>query len=205
MSCRDCVARRGGRTSRSVRPEGCCFAAKPARPANLTHAGAGARFFAPAMRNMRDREVSVSRMAEFIDVLCCNRHEWESLEDREQVAWLVSILAVTDGPNGCVVRFTTPEGEPERVSLPSFPRTHPPRDTNRAGETFAATLLTTLLDGGWSPRPGVAEPELVKRAALRASASAALVLDRAGFGFPSDQEIDEALRNGRVGAIEGGE
>jgi ribokinase len=162
----------------------------------LRKPGAAVRVFAPAMRNMLDRDVPLSRFARSIDVLACNRHEWESLADREEVAWRVSILAITDGPRGSVVRFTTPTGEVGCVEVPAFPRSRPPRDTNRAGESYAATLLTALLDGGW--QPGIAEPALVRTAAGRASAAAALVLDRADFGFPTPDEIDDALRAGRV-------
>jgi ribokinase len=158
--------------------------------------GADVRFFAPTARNLRDRGFPVSRFAEAIDVLSCNRREWESLADREEVAWRVSILAVTDGPHGSRVRFTTPAGEPGLVTVPALPRSEPPRDTNRAGEAYAATLLTTLLDGGWSP--GVADEALVAHAAGRAAAAAALVLDRLDFGFPAAGEIDAALRAGRV-------
>jgi sugar/nucleoside kinase (ribokinase family) len=153
--------------------------------------------FAPALRNMLDHEPPVSRFAEAIDILTCNRGEWESLPDREQVAWQVSILVITDGPHGATLRFTTPEGEAGRLEIPAFPRTHPPRDTNRAGEAFAATLLSTLLEAGWTP--GTTPPDLAQRAAERAAAAAALVLDRTDFGFPTPGEIDEALRVGRVG------
>jgi ribokinase len=158
--------------------------------------GAAVRFFAPAMRNMGDRDFPVSRFAEAVDVLSCNRREWETLADREEVAWRVSILAITDGPRGSCVRFTTPSGEPGMVTVPAFPRDEPPRDTNRAGEAYAATLLTTLLDGGWSP--GVVEEPLVRHAAERAAAAAALVLDRLDFGFPDPRAIDAALRAGRI-------
>ncbi len=48
--------------------------------------GARVRLFAPAMRNVLDRVYPVSRFAASIDVLCCNRIEWETLEDREEVA-----------------------------------------------------------------------------------------------------------------------
>ena len=161
--------------------------------------GARVRMFAPAMRNMTDREDSVGRFASAIDVLCGNRREWESLEGREQVAWQVSILAITDGPAGAVIRFTRPDGEVGRLEVPAFPRTEPLRDTNRAGEAFASALVASLLDGGWSP--GVAEPGLIRRAAARASAAAALVLDRKRFGFPTADEIDAALRLGRVEAV----
>ena len=160
--------------------------------------GARVRLFAPAMRNMTDRDEPVARFAGHIDILCCNRHEWARLEDREEVAWQVSLLAVTHGPAGSVVRFTTPQGEAGRLELPAFPRRQPPRDTNRAGEAYAATLVSMLLDHGWTP--GVSDPALVRRAAQRASAAAALVLDRPVFGFPTAAEVDAALRAGCVGA-----
>ncbi len=152
--------------------------------------------FAPALRNMLDRDPPISAFAESIDLLTCNRGEWEALDDREQVAWQVSMLVVTDGPQGATLRFTTPEGEAGRLTIPAFPRSRPPLDTNRAGEAFAATLLTTLLEAGWTP--GATPPDLVRTAAERAAAAAALVLDRTDFGFPSGGEINAALRAGRV-------
>jgi ribokinase len=162
----------------------------------LQQPGAKVRFFAPAMRNMRDRDHPLSRFAGAIDILSCNRREWESLADREEVARQVSILAITDGPRGSCVRFTTPAGEAGMVTVAALPRAEPPRDTNRAGEAYAATLLKTLLDGGWSP--GAADEALVRHAAERAAAAAALVLDRLEFGFPTSEEIDAALQAGRV-------
>ena len=114
------------------------------------------------------------------------------------MAWRVSILVVTEGPAGSSVRFTTPQGEPGIVRLPAFPRTHPPRDTNRAGESFAACLVKTLLSEGWIPASAVADESLMRYAMLRASAAAALVLDRVEFGFPDDEEIEAALRDGKV-------
>lgn len=162
----------------------------------LAAPGARIRMFAPAMRNMIDVDPPVSRFAEAIDIFSCNRSEWESLPDREQVAWQVSILSITDGAHGALVRFTTPTGEPGLVEVPAFPRARPPRDTNRAGEAYASTLVQTLLDAGWSGP--TAEPSLVERAAQRASVAAALVLDRADFGFATHTQIDEALHIGRV-------
>jgi ribokinase len=164
----------------------------------LSAPGAAVRFFAPTMGNMLDCNVSVARFASSIDILSCNRTEWETLHDREEVAWRVSILVVTDGPAGSMVRFTTPTGEAGRVQIPSFPRERPPRDTNRAGEAYAATFITTLLDQGWHAASGVVEEALIRLAAERASAAAALELDQVHFGFPSSGEIDAALRAGRV-------
>jgi sugar/nucleoside kinase (ribokinase family) len=160
--------------------------------------GARVRLFAPGMRNMLDRTCPVSTFASAIDVLCCNRMEWETLEDREEAGWLVSILVVTDGSQGNSVRFTTPSGDPALLRVPAFPRDHPPRDTNRAGEAYAATLIDSLLEEGWNSATGVVEEPVIRAAANRASAAAALVLDRVGFGFPSVREIDKALEVGRI-------
>jgi ribokinase len=150
------------------------------------------------MRNMVDRDHPVSRFAGSIDVISCNRQEWEALEDREEVAWRVSVLVITDGPNGASARFTKPDGDTGAVQVPAFPRDRPPRDTNRAGEAFAATLVSDLLAGGWNPGSGVVDEPLVRRAMLRASASAALVLDLIEFAFPAAEEIAAAVQAGRV-------
>ena len=131
-------------------------------------------------------------------MLCCNRVEWEALDDRELVGWQLSILVVTDGPRGSMVRYTSPTGDAGLLQIDAFPRNHPPRDTNRAGEAFGATFIASLLDANWDARTGVVEPELIKTAAARASAAAALVLDRVEFGFPSAAQVDEALIAGCV-------
>jgi len=164
----------------------------------LSASGASVRLFAPAMRNVLDRDCLVASFAASIDILCCNRREWEALGDQPEIAWVVSILAVTDGPSGSMVRFTTPSGEPGRLQVPAFSRQRPPRDTNRAGEAYAATLVTTLLDNGWNASGAVVEERLIRLAAKRASAAAALELDLIEFGFPSPGQIDEALRTGCV-------
>jgi ribokinase len=147
---------------------------------------------------MLDRDCPVSSFAGAIDILCCNRHEWALLEDREEVAWRVSILVVTDGPSGSSARFTTPSGELGRIRIPAFPRDRPPRDTNRAGEAFAANFASTLLADGWEAPAAVVEEFLVHKALLRGSAAAALVLDREQFGFPGVEEIETALAAGRA-------
>ena len=66
------------------------------------------------------------------------------------------------------------------------------------GHLRNATFIALLLDANWDVRTGVVEPELIKTAAARASAAAALVLDRVEFGFPSTAQVDEALYAGRV-------
>ena len=147
---------------------------------------------------MRDREYLLSSFAGSIDLLCCNRQEWETLDEREEVAWRVSLLVVTDGPSGSLARFTTPQGEPGTVHVPAFPRDRPPRDTNRAGEAFGAAFIDTLLSQGWQSTSGVVATDLVRLAMIRSSAAAALVLDRTDFGFPAAEDLESALRAGRV-------
>src|SRR5690606_20717079 len=105
-----------------------------------------------------------------------NRHEWDALADREAVAGTIPVVSVTDGPLGAVVRFRDPSDSAVEHREPAFPRCRPPVDTNRAGECFAATLVSALLDAGW--RPGPVDADLIRRAARRASAASALVLDR---------------------------
>lgn len=161
--------------------------------------GARLRVFAPAMRNMVDREPSVLEMAAHVDILCCNRLEWESLEDREEVAARLSILVVTEGASGSFARYTEPWGETRRLRIPAFPRARLPRDTNRAGEAFASSLIATLAELGWEPSTGVVDDVAMKTAMTRASAAAALVLDLEEFGFPTAEEIDQAIRRGGVG------
>jgi len=172
----------------------------------LRAGGAAVRMFAPARRNVADRDDPVIGFADRIDILCCNRGEWKAMADREAVADRVSLLAVTDGPAGSVVRFREAAGGrlSGEINVPAFPRSRPPKDTNRAGEAYAATLVRALLDAGWVPGP--TDAGLVAGAAGRAAAAAALVLDRPGFGFPTADEVDAALRAGRVGgpSVEGG-
>ncbi len=164
----------------------------------LSASGARARLFAPAMRNVLDRSCFIGSFASAIDILCCNRREWETLLDQREIAWVVSILVITDGSAGSLVRFTTPSGDPGRLQIPAFPRERPPRDTNRAGEAYAATLVAMLLDHGWDAATGVVDEGLIRLATERTSAAAALELDLVEFGFPDAEQIDAALRAGRV-------
>jgi sugar/nucleoside kinase (ribokinase family) len=160
--------------------------------------GARTRFLAPAMRNMTDRDHPLGRFAACVDILSCNRSEWAALEGPDLVAERVAIVAVTDGSRGIDLRYTTPAGEVGNLHMPAFPRAHPPRDTNRAGEAFGSTLVSALLAGGWDGMTRVVSESLIRSAAARAAAAAALVLDRLDFGFPGPEEIDAALRVGRV-------
>jgi ribokinase len=155
------------------------------------------RVFAPTLKNMTDTDPPLSAFADRVDLLCCNRQEWEALADRDAVARIIPILSITDGPIGGVVRSRAPSGSVREHFEPAFPRDHPPRDTNRAGEAYASTLLTTLLDAGWQGGP--VEPDVIEHAARRASAAAGLVIGHEDFRFPTAAEIDDAVRIGRIG------
>jgi ribokinase len=198
--CHDALARdnllRGGVDPCDLR----VVAALPNRLAEplLAAGGAVTRFFAPAIRNMTDRDHPLRRLADRVDVLCCNRTEWQAFDHRQDVASRVPILAVTDGPRGIDVRFTNLEGDVTERHVAAFARARPPRDTNRAGEAFASTFVANLLDHGWDGRLRVVGEDLVVRAAERGAAAAALVLDRLEFGFPRPEEIDAALDEGLV-------
>ncbi len=183
-----------------VRPSGLrVVSALPNRLAGplLREPGAGARVFAPSLRNMVDREAPMLEFAESIDVLCCNRAEWEALGDRERVGRRVRVLSVTDGPHGSYLRVRDAGGHVKEVRIRSYPRACPPRDTNRAGEAYAAELLRSLLGAGWEPGGALSRAALVA-CATKASAAAALTLDLERFGFPSASAMGEALSSGEV-------
>lgn len=152
------------------------------------------RMFAPAMRNMSDRSSPV-RVWDSLDLLFCNRDEWLAAGEPSELYRRCALVAITDGPRGASVWFN--HGN-DFETIAAFPRLSPPTDTNRAGEAFASTLVTTLLDSGWSNRQDRIAPEHLRVALLRASAAAALVIDRPRFGFASRQEVDKALAAGRV-------
>ena len=124
---RGCHARARTRIARRARQA----AVRPSRRGVASQPGGGtcashARRWSPVVRtgdaqHARSR-CSVSSFAASIDILCCNRIEWETLEDREEVAWQLSILVVTDGPKGSTVRFTTPS---RRCRDPPYPSISP--------------------------------------------------------------------------------
>ena len=155
------------------------------------------RAFFPNVRNMLDRADPLAGYADRFHFLSCNRGEWNDLGDQASALDPVPIVAITDGPRGAEVRFLDAEGSRDQVVVPAFPRTVPIVDTNRAGEAFAANLLTTLVEAGWTPGPTSAD--LIRRAAWRGSAASALVLGRSDFGFPTRDEVDRAVAVGRVG------
>lgn len=166
-------------------------------PAAFGHPGASRlRAFFPNARNMLDRVDLVAAFAGSIDFLSCNRGEWDDLGSQTAAVDRVPIVAITAGPRGAAVRFFDQAGQRCQLETPAWPRSGPIVDTNRAGEAFAATMLATLAAADWTAGPVAAD--LVRMAARRGSAAAALVIGRGDFGFPSPAEIDRAVASGRA-------
>ena len=164
--------------------------------ASLIAVPARVRVFAATLRNMTDTTVPVSQFAEHINFLCCNRQEWEAMADQEAVVDRIPLISITDGPAGGLVRYRDSSGTAKQHHEPAFPRDRPPRDTNRAGECYASTLISTLLDQDWSPGP--VRDDLIQTACRRAAAAAALVIDNERFGFPTPEQISQAIARGRI-------
>ena len=158
------------------------------------------RAFAPSLRNMLDRDPPVSAFADSIDILCCNRGEWEALADREQVAWQ---RLDPRRHRRARSRGNAPLHDPRGRSRPPGPNPRlPPVPAPLATPTGPAKpspppCWRPCCDHGWAPGPSP-HPDLARLAAERASVAAALVLDRVDFGFPRAVQIDEAIRAGRV-------
>lgn len=162
----------------------------------LESRAARVKVLAPAIRNVRDSEPRFSALAGRVDVLCLNRGEWLACPDRDVIAETLALLVVTDGPQGARIRFRVPEDGIVEIHVPAFSRERPPADTNRAGETFASSLLHGLWHGGW--RGGETSRSLLESVAQRASVASSLQLDLPRFAFPDDHAIDRAVRHGRV-------
>ena len=158
------------------------------------HPSGTLRAFFPAARNMLDQEYPLSDLANDFALMSCNRGEWDLGTDLNQLEHVVDLIAITDGSRGATLRFRAENGSRQQIEVPAFPRVGPIVDTNRAGEAFASTLLRTLVAANWEP--GRTTPDLARHAIVRASAAAALVLARSDFGFPTADEIDQAVARG---------
>lgn len=156
------------------------------------------RVFAPAMRNMLAIADPVVSFTSDIDLLTCNRQEWETLnpQDRAHMSENVGIICVTNGDRGANIQTAWTTDSPP-LHVPAFPRLRPIVDTNRAGEAFGATLVQALLEAGWR-RGQPVDLERIAACGRRAAAAATLVLDLDRFGFPESATIDRALCDGRL-------
>jgi len=132
---------------------------------------------APALRNVCDRSVLLAGLAVQIDYLALNALEWAQLYGAEEMRKQVPVITVTEGARGSRILL----GERE-IHIPAVPVAGP-IDSNRAGETYAATFFRVLLTA--CPEfPRCITADAAERAGRLAADQAAKQLTLREFGFP---------------------
>ncbi|MHB0939545.1 MAG: carbohydrate kinase family protein [Armatimonadota bacterium] len=134
---------------------------------------------APALRNVCDRSVPLAGLAAMIDYLTLNALEWAQLDGAEEMRKHVPVITVTEGARGSRILL----GEHE-IHIPAVPF-EGPSDTNRAGETYAATFFRVLL-AACPEFPRRIIMEAMEHAGQLAAAQAAKQLAMREFGFPRE-------------------
>lgn len=135
---------------------------------------------APALRNVCDRSVPLADLAAQIDYLALNALEWAQLDSAEEMRRQVPVITVTEGARGSRVLL----GERE-IRIPAVPF-EGPADTNRAGETYAATFFRTLL-AACPEFPRGITVETAEHAGRLAAVQAAKQLAMREFRFPREE------------------
>jgi len=136
---------------------------------------------APALRNVADRTTPLVRLAPYVHYLTMNALEWAHVPEREAIRQVVPLVTITDGARGSTMLLG-----PVDVPIPAVP-VDGPTETNRAGETYGATVFRALR--AWCPDfPRGMTPALVERAGRLAAQQAARQLALRGFGFPPAEE-----------------
>ena len=136
---------------------------------------------APALRNVCDRDVPLASLATKIDYLTLNALEWAQLDGAAEMRRQVPVITVTEGAQGSRVLL----GERE-IHIPAVPFTGP-ADTNRAGETYAATFFRDLL-AACPEFPRGMTADAAEHAGRLAAMQAAKQLAMREFGIPSLEE-----------------
>jgi hypothetical protein len=152
----------------------CCGAPNALVAALRAHRPGVPVLCAPAMRNVSDPDVPLASL-DGISVLTLNALEWAHLADRDALRARVPVIAVTDGPRGSTLYV-----DGAAIAIPAEPRTTP-ANTNRAGETYGATLFSVLRRLCPDFRVSRAAAAFAGRLAAR---QAARQLDITGFAFP---------------------
>jgi ribokinase len=141
--------------------------------------------YAPSMRNIDESVVPLAALTPYIHYLAMNALEWANLADQQSCLQTIPLISVTDGARGSRVYV-----HGRVIDIPAV--AHPaPRDTNRAGETYASTLFKALLAVYPDfPHAEIAE-DVARWAATAASRQAARQLDITTFDFPADTWLQE--------------
>ncbi len=140
---------------------------------------------APAMRNVVDTTVPLAALATGIHYLTLNMLEWTHSPDRDRLRAVIPLISVTDGPRGSYLYCRD-----EEFFIPALP--HPgPTNTNRAGETYGATVFRTVLR--LAPdfhRDGHVPTAVARQAGAYAARQAWKQLEFTDFAFPLADETD---------------
>jgi len=136
---------------------------------------------APALRNVCDRSVPLARLAAKIGYLTLNALEWSQMDGAEEMRRQVPVITVTEGAQGSRILL----GERE-IRIPATPF-EGPADTNRAGETYAATFFRALL-AACPEFPRGVTIEAAEHSGRLAAVQAAKQLAMREFGFPNEED-----------------
>ena len=137
---------------------------------------------APAMRNVRDTDVPLAELAPHIHYLTLNALEWEHLAGKECCRTAIPLITVTEGARGSRLL----PRDSEEIFIPAIPSSGDV-NTNRAGETYGATVFKTLLrEAPDFYRSGRISRALARQAGEFATMQAARQLAITGFAFPPD-------------------
>ncbi|HEX2949401.1 MAG TPA: PfkB family carbohydrate kinase [Armatimonadota bacterium] len=149
--------------------------------ANIITRGVSATvMFAPNMRNIDEVEVPLTALAPSIHYLAMNALEWAHLRDQQTLLQTIPLISITNGAHGSHLYICG-----RRHDIPAHP--HPaPRDTNRAGETYGATLFKAILTLFPTFPQGQFDDDALCYAAMLASREASRQLDITSFDFPPD-------------------
>jgi sugar/nucleoside kinase (ribokinase family) len=164
-----------------------CGATNAFAAAVLAGGQPGLVMYAPSMRNIDDAAVPLHTLAPYLHYLALNALEWSQLaaHAREALLAQVPLITVTEGPRGSRVFASG-----RHWDVPAAPAAGP-IDTNRAGETYAATFLKAIVHGcPLFPRHEL-DDRLIVWAATVASRQAARQLSLTDFAFPADDWSSE--------------
>ncbi len=138
---------------------------------------------APSMRNIDDSAYPLYDLVNKIDYLAMNALEWKHLSNHDKFISEIPLITITDGARGCDIYI-----HGKSFFYPALP--HPgPVDTNRAGETYASTMLKAILHFyPQFPDADISE-DMLSNIAKIANKQAHRQLDITSFNFPPDDWI----------------
>lgn len=162
----------------------------------LEHSHGRPVLFAPAMRNVTGQDFPVNEIQRTVSCMTLNENEWRRIRAKEELRETIPLLFITRGAAGVTACFRNESGARESLDVPAHHPEVPPKDTNRAGETFAAFTLRQLIRSAGIDCliSGRFRRGDIEKAARHGSVAAHLQLQREDFGFPTEAEVEMALK-----------